>query len=171
MSNVDRGVGLSCRITFCGFAKVAIFTTKLPTKHRLQIYEKLFYEAMYRHFCKTAVRCWRSCQSLVCQCVMDLLYAINMSNNLSVSLCVGVLFISEGEGFFLIFCLRLATCKLFDKALFCALACAALAMCLQVCVDLLCCFVKCQSKRTSCSKFTVNSNSSALCFYKFFAYG
>ncbi len=73
-------------------------------------------------------------------------------------------------GIFLIFCLRLAAWKLFDKALVCVLACATLAMCLQVCVGSLCRFVKCQSKCASCSKFTVNSNLPALGFYKFFAY-
>ena len=38
-----------------GLAKVAIFTTNVDTKHTLQIYEKLSYEALNRHFCQTAV--------------------------------------------------------------------------------------------------------------------
>ena len=55
--------------TFCGFAKVAIFTTKLHTKNTLQIYEKLSYEARNRHFCQTAVTCWASLSvnALSCQ--------------------------------------------------------------------------------------------------------
>ena len=41
-------VGLSgLPLTVSGFAKVVIFTTKLPTKHGLQIYEKLSYEALH----------------------------------------------------------------------------------------------------------------------------
>lgn len=31
------------------------FTTNVHTKHTLQIYEKLSYEALNRHFCQTAV--------------------------------------------------------------------------------------------------------------------
>jgi hypothetical protein len=33
------------------------FTAELDTKHTLQIYEKLSYEALNRHFCQTAVMC------------------------------------------------------------------------------------------------------------------
>jgi hypothetical protein len=47
-------------LTFCGLAKVAIFTTNVHTKHTLQIYEKLSYEALNRHFCQTAVSGWAS---------------------------------------------------------------------------------------------------------------
>ena len=36
------------------------YTTELDTKYSLQIYEKLSYEALNRHFCKTAVSCWAS---------------------------------------------------------------------------------------------------------------
>ena len=39
------------------------FTTNVHTKHTLQIYEKLSYEAISRHFCQTAVISWPS----VCQ--------------------------------------------------------------------------------------------------------
>jgi hypothetical protein len=53
-------------VTFCGLAKVAIFTTNVHTKHTLQIYEKLSYEALNRHFCQTAVSGWASLFS-VCQ--------------------------------------------------------------------------------------------------------
>jgi hypothetical protein len=42
-------------ITVGGLAKVAILTTNVHTKHTLQIYEKLSYEALNRHFCQTAV--------------------------------------------------------------------------------------------------------------------
>jgi len=106
------------------------------------MYEKLSYEALHRHFCKTAVRCWRSCLSSVYQHFICYSVAVNMSVNFFVGLCVWVFFIysRDGsifmvfvialqfrrEGIFLIFCLRLATCKLFDKALVCAWACAAL---------------------------------------------
>jgi hypothetical protein len=45
------------------------FTTELHTKHTLQIYEKLSYEALNRHFCQTAVISWpsvcRGCKFLV----------------------------------------------------------------------------------------------------------
>jgi hypothetical protein len=47
-------------ITVGGLAKVAIFTTNFDTKHTLQIYEKLSYEALNRHFCQTAVISWPS---------------------------------------------------------------------------------------------------------------
>ena len=36
------------------------FTTELHTEHTLQIYEKLSYEALNRHFCQTAVISWPS---------------------------------------------------------------------------------------------------------------
>jgi len=36
------------------------FTTNVHTKHTLQIYDKLSYEELNRHFCKTAVTSWRS---------------------------------------------------------------------------------------------------------------
>jgi hypothetical protein len=36
------------------------FTTEHYTKHTLQIYEKLSYEALPRHFCQTAVISWPS---------------------------------------------------------------------------------------------------------------
>ena len=52
-------VGLSGRLTLpvtvCGLAKVAILPLNFHTKHTLQIYEKLSYEALNRHFCQTAV--------------------------------------------------------------------------------------------------------------------
>jgi len=45
------------------------FTTNVHTKHTLQIYEKLSYEALNRHFCQTAVISWpsvcRGCKVLV----------------------------------------------------------------------------------------------------------
>ena len=44
-------------------------TTNVHTKHALQIYEKLSYEALNRHFCQTAVISWpsvcRGCKVLV----------------------------------------------------------------------------------------------------------
>ncbi|WP_207759779.1 hypothetical protein, partial [Flavobacterium cyanobacteriorum] len=48
-----RQIGLP--LTICGLAKVAITPLNILTKHELQIYEKLSYEAMTRHFCQTAV--------------------------------------------------------------------------------------------------------------------
>jgi len=56
---------LSCRpirllVTFCGLAKVAILPLNFHTKHTHQIYEKLSYEALNRHFCQAAVTSWRS---------------------------------------------------------------------------------------------------------------
>jgi hypothetical protein len=42
------------------------FTTNVHTKHTLQIYEKLSYEALNRHFCQTAVSGWASL-FFVCQ--------------------------------------------------------------------------------------------------------
>jgi hypothetical protein len=47
--------------TFGGLAKVAILPLNFHTKHTLQIYEKLSYEALNRHFCQTAVMCCPSC--------------------------------------------------------------------------------------------------------------
>lgn len=46
--------------TFSGFAQVAIFSTILTTKSEHQIYEKLSYDALNGHFCKTRVggRCY-----------------------------------------------------------------------------------------------------------------
>jgi hypothetical protein len=41
------------------------FTAELDTKHKLQIYEKLSYEALNRHFCQTRVM--RSCYYTVVQ--------------------------------------------------------------------------------------------------------
>ena len=41
-------------------------TTNVHTKHTLQIYEKLSYEALNRHFCQTAVSGWASL-FFVCQ--------------------------------------------------------------------------------------------------------
>ena len=45
------------------------FTTNVHTKHTLQIYEKLSYEVLNRHFCQTAVISWpsvcRGCKVLV----------------------------------------------------------------------------------------------------------
>ena len=49
------GVRFFHSLTFCGLAKVAFYTTIVHTKHTLQIYEKLSYEARNRHFCQTAV--------------------------------------------------------------------------------------------------------------------
>jgi hypothetical protein len=41
------------------------FTVELDTKHTLQIYEKLSYEALNRHFCQTRVM--RSCYHTIVQ--------------------------------------------------------------------------------------------------------
>ena len=47
-------------LMFSGLAKVVIFTANVHSKHALQIYEKLSYEALNRHFCQTAVMGWAS---------------------------------------------------------------------------------------------------------------
>ena len=52
---------MSCLLEFCLAANVlrlgegGDLTTNVHTKHTLQIYEKLSYEALNRHFCQTAV--------------------------------------------------------------------------------------------------------------------
>ena len=56
---------LGLNITVCGLAKVAILPLNFHTKHTLQIYEKLSYEALNRHFCQTAVI---SCPSVCPKC-------------------------------------------------------------------------------------------------------
>lgn len=47
-----------CAATFCSYKKLAIFTTNVHTKHTLQIYEKLSYEALNRQFFVGAVSGW-----------------------------------------------------------------------------------------------------------------
>jgi hypothetical protein len=42
-------------LTVCGLAQAGIFTTKLATKPKAQIYEKLSYEALNPRLCQTAV--------------------------------------------------------------------------------------------------------------------
>jgi hypothetical protein len=78
-----------------GLGEGGVFITNVHTKHVLQIYEKLSYEALNRHFCQTRVIGSVFFFHPVCQLVVRWL------------------------------------CKLFDKALVVALACAAWAMCLQ----------------------------------------
>ena len=48
-----------------GLGEGGDFTAELDTKHTLQIYEKLSYEALNRHFCQTRVM--RSCYYTVVQ--------------------------------------------------------------------------------------------------------
>jgi len=50
---------------FMQLQEVGDFTTELATKQTLQIYLKLSYEALNRHFCQTAVM--RSCYYTVVQ--------------------------------------------------------------------------------------------------------
>ena len=82
---------LNFHITGCGLAKVAILPLNFHTKHTLQIYEKLSYEALNRHFCQTAViscpsvrpKCCRSClQGLSamngCGCLHSLLLLLRL---------------------------------------------------------------------------------------------
>ena len=62
------------------------FTTNVDTKHTVQIYEKLSYELLHRHFCKTRVTSWRS----VCRVVKvksDKGFAVRLL--LLCRLCVG----------------------------------------------------------------------------------
>ena len=56
---------LGLHLTVCGLAKVAILPLNFHTKHTLQIYDKLSYEALNRHFCQTAVI---SCPSVCSWC-------------------------------------------------------------------------------------------------------
>jgi len=49
---LSRGALLA---TFCGLAQAGIFTTKLPTKPKTQIYEKLSTEALNPRLRQTAV--------------------------------------------------------------------------------------------------------------------
>jgi hypothetical protein len=57
-------------ITFCGLAKVAFLPRNFIRRTALQLYEKLSYEALNRHFCQTAVT---GCPSVfskdVCGCI------------------------------------------------------------------------------------------------------
>jgi len=55
------------QLTVCGLAKVAIFTTNFFTKYAFQIYAKLSYEALNRHFCQTAVTGCPSVCPIVCR--------------------------------------------------------------------------------------------------------
>jgi len=59
---------LSFRLAYNGLrlGEGGDLTTNVHTKHTLQIYEKLSYEALNRHFCQTAVSGWASLFS-VCQ--------------------------------------------------------------------------------------------------------
>ena len=55
---------LGLQVTVCGLAKVAIFSTNFQRSTKAYMRTKLSYEALNRHFCQTAVTCWRS----VCRC-------------------------------------------------------------------------------------------------------
>ena len=88
---------------------------------------KLSYEALHRHFCKTAVGSWCSVVS-VCKPLSLLSFSVIVCR---VVRCVFYFFRRVGKFFKNNFVLRWL-CKLFDKALVCAWASAALAMCLQI---------------------------------------
>src|SRR5690606_4301074 len=45
----------ACRKMFCGYTQAGPFTTTFHTKPKVQIYEKLSYEALNPPFCKTDV--------------------------------------------------------------------------------------------------------------------
>jgi hypothetical protein len=55
---------LASPVTVCGLAKVAIITTNVYAENQTLIHHKFVCGALNRHFCQTAVRCWRS----VCRC-------------------------------------------------------------------------------------------------------
>ena len=57
---------IKLQLTFRGYPKGGAFTTNVPTKLTIQIYEKLSYQALKRHFCQTAVTCWASFRSTIC---------------------------------------------------------------------------------------------------------
>ena len=55
--------------TFCGLAKVAIFTTNVDAENQTLISHKCVCGALNRHFCQIAVTCWRSSVRYVsCRC-------------------------------------------------------------------------------------------------------
>ncbi len=61
------------QLTFCGLAKVAIFTTNVDAENKTLINHKCVCGALNRHFCQTAVRCWRSfCRCSVVHCLQCL---------------------------------------------------------------------------------------------------
>ena len=68
---------MSFLVTVCGLAKVAILPLNFHTKHTLQIYEKLSYEALNRHFCQTAVI---SCPSVCPKCCLSCLQGLSGVN-------------------------------------------------------------------------------------------
>ena len=62
-------VGRDCRLTVSGLAKVAIFTTNVDAENQTLINHKCVCGALNRHFCQTAVTCWRSSVRYVsCRC-------------------------------------------------------------------------------------------------------
>ena len=73
---VVGSVVLRLLVTFCSLPKVAIFSTNFHRSTKVYIPTKLSYEALNRHFWQGAVTCWRSCQSLLCQCFKGLFFII-----------------------------------------------------------------------------------------------
>jgi len=64
---------LNLPVTICGLAKVAIFTTNVDAENWTFCNHKCVCGVRNRHFCQTAVRCWRSgscCSVIHClQCL------------------------------------------------------------------------------------------------------
>jgi hypothetical protein len=81
----------SCQL-ICGLAKVAIFTTNVDAENQTLINHKCVCGVLNRHFCQTAVRCWRSvCRCSVVHCLLVSLVRWLGSSFafFSVDLCVG----------------------------------------------------------------------------------
>ena len=81
-SQIDRW-SIWGALTVCGLEKVAILPLNFHTKHTLQIYEKLSYEELNRHFCQTAVI---SCPSACPKCCRYWIYT-ELSTLFTVSSC------------------------------------------------------------------------------------
>ena len=62
-------------LTFFGLAKVAIFTTNVDAENQTLINHKCVCGAVNRHFCQTAVTCWRSSVRYV-SCCSQLKYVV-----------------------------------------------------------------------------------------------
>jgi|GEM_PF-6723300 len=60
---------VALRLTVCGLAKVAIFTTNVNAENQCLIKHKCDCVAMNRHFCQTAVTGWASCLSVMVLCL------------------------------------------------------------------------------------------------------
>ena len=88
-----------CCQRFSALRSGGLRSTTLSTYRKCRLEVQSYKFARNPPLRKTAVRCWRSCQSLVCLYVMYLL-CYKYVKQLICRLCVWVFFISEGKGFF-----------------------------------------------------------------------